>query len=227
MTLAPSLDHPVRSAAAGGADLSLPDILALAPVIPVIVIEDLTDAVPLARALVAGGLPVLEITLRSDAAIRAIAEIARNVPGAVVGAGTVVEPSQVFRVRDAGAKFIVSPGTYPTLTEAVQASGIPFLPGAATPSEVMDLLTRGFRYQKLFPAEVVGGQAMLKALASPISAVKFCPTGGITPETAPQYLALPNVVCVGGSWITPPKLMAAKDWDTITDLARRAAALRG
>lgn len=210
----------------GETDLTLEQILALAPVIPVIVLDRVEDAVPLAEALVAGGLPVLEVTLRSDAAIKAIEAIARSVPGAVVGAGTVVDPTQVFRVRDAGARFIVSPGTYPTLTEAVQASGIPFLPGAATPSEVMDLLTRGFRYQKLFPAEVVGGQAMLKALASPISAVKFCPTGGVTLETAPQYLALPNVVCVGGSWITPPKLIAAKDWAAITDLAREAASLR-
>ncbi|MFM2041693.1 MAG: hypothetical protein RLY86_269 [Pseudomonadota bacterium] len=216
-----SLRSPV-----GETDLTLEQILALAPVIPVIVLDRVEDAVPLAEALVAGGLPVLEVTLRSDAAIKAIEAIARTVPGAVVGAGTVVDPTQVFRVRDAGARFIVSPGTYPTLTEAVQASGIPFLPGAATPSEVMDLLTRGFRYQKLFPAEVVGGQAMLKALASPISAVKFCPTGGVTLETAPQYLALPNVVCVGGSWITPPKLIAAKDWAAITDLAREAASLR-
>lgn len=207
-------------------DMPLKDILALAPVIPVIVLDRLEDAVPLARALVAGGLPVLEVTLRSDAAIHAIAAIAREVPGAVVGAGTVVEPAQVFRVRDAGARFIVSPGTYTTLTEAVQASGIPFLPGAATPSEVMDLLTRGFRYQKLFPAEVVGGRAMLKALAAPIPSVKFCPTGGITLESAPDYLALPNVVCVGGSWITPANLVAAGDWAAITDLARGAAALR-
>jgi len=205
---------------------TLEQILGMAPVIPVIVIDRLEDAVPLAEALVEGGLPVLEVTLRSDAAIKAIEAIARSVPSAVVGAGTVVDPSQVFRVRDAGARFIVSPGTYPTLTEAVQASGIPFLPGAATPSEVMDLLTRGFRYQKLFPAEVVGGIPMLKALASPIPAVKFCPTGGITPESAPQYLALPNVVCVGGSWITPPRLLAAKDWPAITALARGAAALR-
>ncbi|WP_225889891.1 bifunctional 4-hydroxy-2-oxoglutarate aldolase/2-dehydro-3-deoxy-phosphogluconate aldolase [Indioceanicola profundi] len=205
---------------------TLEEILGLAPVIPVIVIEKLEDAVPLAEALVEGGLPVLEVTLRSDAAIEAIEAIAQSVPGAVVGAGTVVEPSQVFRVRDAGARFIVSPGAYPALTEAVLASGIPFLPGAATPSEVMDLLARGFRYQKLFPAEVVGGMGMLKALAAPIAAVKFCPTGGVTPESAPDYLALPNVVCVGGSWIAPPKLVAAKDWAAITGLARQAASLR-
>jgi len=204
---------------------TLPEILGLAPVVPVIVIEDAAHAVPLARALVAGGLPVLEVTLRSPVALHAIAAIAAEVPDAVVGAGTVVSPAQVAQVRDAGGRFIVSPGTYPTLTETVLDSGIPFLPGAATPSEVMDLLNRGIRYQKLFPATVVGGLDMLKALASPIPQVKFCPTGGVTRETAPDFLALPNVVCVGGSWVCPPALVQAGAWSRIEELARDASRL--
>jgi len=205
---------------------AIADILALAPVVPVMVIERVEDAVPLAEALVAGGLPVLEITLRSEAALPAIAAIARAVPAAVVGAGTVIEPGQIARVRDAGARFMVSPGSYPSLVDAALDSGIAYLPGVATPSEVMVLLARGFRYQKLFPATVVGGLDMLKALASPIPAVTFCPTGGITRETAPAFLALPNVACVGGSWVAPSRLVADRDWNGIERLAREAASLR-
>ncbi|WP_404326273.1 bifunctional 4-hydroxy-2-oxoglutarate aldolase/2-dehydro-3-deoxy-phosphogluconate aldolase [Aerophototrophica crusticola] len=197
----------------------------LAPVIPVIVVEDLSQAVPMAQALVAGGLPVLEVTLRSAVALDAIALMAK-VPGAVVGAGTVVRPDQIAAVRAAGARFMVSPGAYPELVTAALDSGIPFLPGAATPSEMMALLSRGIRHQKLFPATVVGGLDMLKALASPLSAIRFCPTGGVTAETAPTFLSLPNVLCVGGSWVTPKPAIQAGDWATVERLAREAAALR-
>lgn len=204
--------------------MDIAHIASLAPVIPVIIIDRLEDAQPLAEALVAGGLPVLEVTLRSPAALDAIRVMAK-VPGAVVGAGTIIAPEQVAQVADAGAKFIVSPGTYPGLVDAVLDSGIPYLPGVATPAEMMYLLSRGVRYQKLFPATVVGGIDMLKAVSSPLSQIKFCPTGGISAATAPDFLALPNVMCVGGSWVTPSHLVKAGDWAGVTSLAREAAAL--
>lgn len=200
-------------------------ISSLAPVIPVIVIDKLEDAVPLAKALVAGGLPVLEVTLRSDVAVDAIAAMA-EVPGAVVGAGTVLEAGQIDQVTKAGAKFIVSPGCYPELADAAIARKVPYLPGVATPSEMMMLLARGIRHQKLFPATVVGGMEMLKAVASPLRQIRFCPTGGVNAANASEFLALPNVMCVGGSWVTPAKLVAAKDWAGIEALAREAAALK-
>ena len=206
--------------------LDIAAILGLAPVVPVLIIDRLDDAVPLAQALVAGGLRVLEVTLRSDAALDAIAAIAKSVPDAVVGAGTVLTPSQVARVGNAGGRFIVSPGAYPALVEAALESGVPYLPGVATPSEAMALLARGVRHQKLFPAEAVGGVELLRSLASPLPQVTFCPTGGITPQKAPDYLALPNVACIGGSWVAPAKLVAARDWRGITDLAREASQLR-
>jgi len=204
--------------------MEIAHIASLAPVIPVIIIDRLEDAQPLAEALVAGGLPVLEVTLRSPAALDAIRVMAK-VPGAVVGAGTVIAPEQVAQVADAGAKFIVSPGTYPGLVDAVLDSGIPYLPGVATPAEMMYLLSRGIRHQKLFPATVVGGIDMLKAVSSPLSQIKFCPTGGVTAATAPDFLALPNVMCVGGSWVTPGNMVKAGDWVGITALAREAASL--
>lgn len=204
--------------------MDIAHIASLAPVIPVIIIDRLEDAQPLAEALVAGGLPVLEVTLRSPAALDAI-RIMAKVPGAVVGAGTVINPEQVAQVADAGAKFIVSPGTYPGLVDAVLDSGIPYLPGVATPAEMMYLLSRGIRHQKLFPATVVGGMDMLKAVSSPLSQIKFCPTGGVTAATAPDFLALPNVMCVGGSWVTPGNMVKAGDWAGITALAREAASL--
>ena len=204
--------------------MDIAHIASLAPVIPVIIIDRLEDAQPLAEALVAGGLPVLEVTLRSPAALDAI-RIMAKVPGAVVGAGTVINPEQVAQVADAGAKFIVSPGTYPGLVDAVLDSGIPYLPGVATPAEMMYLLSRGIRHQKLFPATVVGGMDMLKAVSSPLSQIKFCPTGGVTAATAPDFLALPNVMCVGGSWVTPANMVKAGDWAGITALAREAASL--
>lgn len=200
-------------------------ISSLAPVIPVIVIDKLEDAVPLAKALVTGGLPVLEVTLRSDVAVDAIAAMA-EVPGAVVGAGTVLAAEQIDQVTKAGAKFIVSPGCYPELADAAIARNMPYLPGVATPSEMMMLLARGIRHQKLFPATVVGGMEMLKAVASPLRQIRFCPTGGVNAANASEFLALPNVMCVGGSWVTPAKLVAAKDWAGIEVLAREAAALK-
>jgi 2-dehydro-3-deoxyphosphogluconate aldolase / (4S)-4-hydroxy-2-oxoglutarate aldolase len=205
---------------------SIDAICARAPVIPVIIIERLRDAAPLARALVAGGLPVLEVTLRSPVALEAIAMMAAEAPGAVIGAGTVLDPRQADDAAAAGAQFIVSPGTYDALTDHILHMGIPYLPGVATPSEMMALLAKGVRYQKLFPAAVVGGMEMLKAVASPLPQIRFCPTGGITPASAPDFLRLPNVVCVGGSWMAPAKMIEAQDWPGIEALARQAAALR-
>ncbi len=196
----------------------------MAPVIPVLVIEDLHHAVPLARALVAGGLPVLEVTLRTPVALAAIEAMAQ-VPGARVGAGTVLGPHDVMRAKNAGATFAVSPGTTPALISACVAKSLPLLPGAATASEVMGLLEQGYTAMKFFPAGPAGGPAMLKALHGPLPQVTFCPTGGVSPANAPEYLALPNVVCVGGSWVAPAAMMAAGDWDGITALARQAAGL--
>ncbi|MDE1146421.1 MAG: bifunctional 4-hydroxy-2-oxoglutarate aldolase/2-dehydro-3-deoxy-phosphogluconate aldolase [Azospirillaceae bacterium] len=205
--------------------LNVGEILALGPVVPVLIIDKVEDALPLAEALLEGGVRVLEITLRTEAALAAMEKVAAALPDAVVGAGTVVTPDQVGRVRDAGAKFIVSPGCYPALLDEVLAKGVPFLPGTATPSEVMALQARGLRHVKLFPAEAVGGLKLIKSLASPLANVTFCPTGGITVKTAPDYLAQPNVACVGGSWLTPADLVAAKDWAGITKLAREASSL--
>jgi 2-dehydro-3-deoxyphosphogluconate aldolase / (4S)-4-hydroxy-2-oxoglutarate aldolase len=200
-------------------------ILRLAPVIAVIVIERAGDALPLARALVAGGIRALEITLRTPAAIGAIAAIAAGVEGAMVGAGTVLTPEDLRAAEAAGARFAVAPGSSPALLEAVEKSTLPFLPGAATASEAMALRERGYRLQKFFPAEPAGGVDYLRALAGPLPDLGFCPTGGIRPATAAAYLALPNVVCVGGSWLSPPELMRAADWPAITALAHTAAAL--
>lgn len=197
----------------------------LAPVIPVLVIEDLHHAVPLARALVAGGLPVLEVTLRTPVALAAIEAMAQ-VPGARVGAGTVLSPHDVLRVKGAGASFAVSPGSTPALISACVAKGLPLLPGAATASEVMNLLEQGYTAMKFFPAGPAGGPAMLKALNGPLPQVTFCPTGGVSPANAGEYLSLPNVACVGGSWVAPAELLAARDWDGIERLARAAATLK-
>ncbi|MEV0587195.1 bifunctional 4-hydroxy-2-oxoglutarate aldolase/2-dehydro-3-deoxy-phosphogluconate aldolase [Nonomuraea sp. NPDC050310] len=201
-------------------------LLDLAPVIPVVVIDDAETAVPLARALVAGGLPVIEVTLRTASALEAVARIAAEVPDAVIGAGTVRSAADVAASVAAGAKFLVSPGTTPALADALLGSGVPFLPGAATASEVMALAERGLKELKFFPAEAAGGLPYLKSLAGPLPDVRFCPTGGIRPETAPAYLALPNVGCVGGTWLTPADALAAGDWGRIEKLAAEAAALR-
>ncbi|MCL8010307.1 bifunctional 4-hydroxy-2-oxoglutarate aldolase/2-dehydro-3-deoxy-phosphogluconate aldolase [Streptomyces sp. AS02] len=202
-------------------------VLDLAPVVPVVVIEDVADAVPLARALVTGGLPAIEVTLRTPAALDAIREIAAEVPEAVVGAGTVITPDQVNASVAAGARFLVSPGWTDVLLDAMRASGVPFLPGVSTTSEVVALLERGVREMKFFPAEAAGGTAYLKSLNGPLPQARFCPTGGIGPATAPDYLALPNVACVGGSWMLPADAVAARDWGRVEALAREAAGLKG
>jgi 2-dehydro-3-deoxyphosphogluconate aldolase/(4S)-4-hydroxy-2-oxoglutarate aldolase len=196
----------------------------MAPVIPVLVIRDPAHAAPLARALVAGGLPVLEVTLRTPAALEVMAEMAR-VTGAVVGAGTVLSPADVRAVQGAGAVFAVSPGATDRLLSACEERALPLLPGAATATEAMRLLERGYTMQKFFPAEVAGGAAALRALAAPLPQIGFCPTGGIGPANAAAYLALPNVTCVGGSWVAPADLIAAGDWEGIEALARAAANL--
>ncbi|MFD8689297.1 bifunctional 4-hydroxy-2-oxoglutarate aldolase/2-dehydro-3-deoxy-phosphogluconate aldolase [Streptomyces sp. NPDC059651] len=202
-------------------------VLDLAPVVPVVVLEDAADAVPLARALVAGGLPAIEVTLRTAAALDAIKAIAAEVPDAVVGAGTVISARNVSDTVAAGARFLVSPGWTDALLDAMKASGVPFLPGVSTTSEVVALLERGVTEMKFFPAEAAGGTAYLKALSAPLPQARFCPTGGISLASAPSYLALPNVGCVGGSWMVPGDAVAARDWDRVERLAAEAAALRG
>lgn len=205
---------------------SLDQLMRTAPVIPVVVIHDAADAVPLARALVAGGTPAIEVTLRTPAALQAIRAIAHEVEGAQVGAGTVLTPDDMTAVSAAGARFAVSPGATPALLDAADDSDVPLLPGAGTASEVMQLLERGHTLQKCFPASAIGGVDLLRSWAGPLPAARFCPTGGIRPDNAGDYLALPNVICVGGSWLTPRKLVAAGDWTAIESLARAAAALR-
>jgi 2-dehydro-3-deoxyphosphogluconate aldolase/(4S)-4-hydroxy-2-oxoglutarate aldolase len=195
-----------------------------APVIPVLVIDDVETAAPLARALVAGGLPVLEVTLRTPAALDVIRAMA-EVEGGIVGAGTLLTPQDVTNAKAAGAQFGVSPGTTDTLLEACEAADMPLLPGAATASEAMRLLERGYRVQKFFPAEANGGAPALKAIGAPIPQVSFCPTGGVTPENAGTYLSLSNTLCVGGSWVAPKDLIARKDWQGIEALARAASTL--
>ncbi|TDC92265.1 bifunctional 4-hydroxy-2-oxoglutarate aldolase/2-dehydro-3-deoxy-phosphogluconate aldolase [Nonomuraea deserti] len=201
-------------------------LLDLAPVIPVVVIDDVESAVPLARALVAGGLPVIEVTLRTPVAREALARIAAEVPEATVGAGTIRTSDDISASVAAGARFLVSPGTTLSLVEALDASGVPYLPGAATVSEAMALAERGIKELKFFPAEAAGGVPYLKALAGPLPDVRFCPTGGIRADTAAAYLALPNVGCVGGSWLTPADALAAGDWGRVEKLASEAAALK-
>ncbi|MFD0543716.1 bifunctional 4-hydroxy-2-oxoglutarate aldolase/2-dehydro-3-deoxy-phosphogluconate aldolase [Streptomyces mexicanus] len=200
-------------------------VLDLAPVLPVVVLDDAAVAVPLARALVAGGLPAIEVTLRTPAALDGLRAIAAEVPEAVVGAGTVVTPEQVGACVAAGARFLVSPGWTDSLLAAMVASGVPYLPGVSTASEVVALLERGVREMKFFPAQAAGGTAYLKSLAGPLPQARFCPTGGVNPDNAPEYLALPNVGCVGGSWMVPADAVAAGDWDRVEELAREAARL--
>lgn len=200
------------------------EICGLAPVIPVLVVEDAGAAAPLARALVAGGLPALEVTLRTPAALEAIREMA-TVEGGVVGAGTLLTPEDVRAAVDAGAQFGVSPGATDRLLDACEDAGLPLLAGAATSTEIMALLERGYTVQKFFPAEAAGGVPTLKAQSGPLPQVSFCPTGGISPANAAEYLALPNVLCVGGSWVAPKDRVAAGDWLAIEALAREAADL--
>jgi 2-dehydro-3-deoxyphosphogluconate aldolase/(4S)-4-hydroxy-2-oxoglutarate aldolase len=202
------------------------EIMQTSAVIPVIAIDDLAHAVPLARALVAGGIRVLEITLRTQHGLPAMRAIADQVEGAIVGVGTLTAPHEFAAARDAGAVFGVSPGLTPALIAAAKSSGLPLLPGVMTPSEVMAAREAGFRQLKLFPAVPAGGVGMLKALGGPLADVMFCPTGGISIETAPQFLALKNVACVGGSWLTPKDALMAGDWGRITELAKAASGLR-
>ena len=200
-------------------------IMSAAPVIPVLIIEDPKRAVPMAKALVQGGLKVLEITLRTAHALEAIDAIREHVGDAIVGAGTVLNAGQYADVVAAGSRFVVSPGATDALVDAAAHYDVPLLPGAATASEVMRLMERGYSRLKFFPAEQAGGAAYLKSLSSPLSAIKFCPTGGITPEKAKTYLDLPNVICVGGSWVATAEMIMAEQWDEIERLARAAAAL--
>jgi len=201
-------------------------VLDVVPVLPVVVVDSLDQAVPVARALVAGGLPAIELTLRTPVALEAIRAIVAEVPEILVGAGTIARPEQARLAAAAGARFLVSPGTTGSLLRAMRDTGLPFLPGTATVSEVLAAVEAGCTELKLFPAEASGGTAFLKSVAGPVPAVRFCPTGGITAATAPAYLALPNVGCVGGSWLTPPDALATGDWDRVTHLAAEAAALR-
>jgi 2-dehydro-3-deoxyphosphogluconate aldolase/(4S)-4-hydroxy-2-oxoglutarate aldolase len=202
-------------------------VLAAGPVVPVIVIHDLEHAVPLARALLAGGVKVLEVTLRTPWAVEAIGQIAREVPEAIVGAGTAVTAADLEAVEAAGGLFAISPGLTPGLLEAADTGGIALIPGVATVSELMTGLERGYDHLKFFPAEAAGGVRALKAMSGPFPQVTFCPTGGITPGNYRDYLALDTVACVGGSWIVPADAMAKKDWQRITDLAADALAGAG
>lgn len=201
-------------------------LLAASPVMPVIVLDRVADAIPLARALVAGGIRILEVTLRTAAALESVRAIRAEVPDAMVGVGTVLTPADLAAATEAGAVFAVSPGTSPALLHAGQQSAIPLLPGVMTPSEVINALAAGYTAMKLFPAAQAGGVGMLKALGGPFPQVRFCPTGGIDLASAPSYLAQPNVACVGGSWLTPADRVSAGDWAALTELARAAAALR-
>lgn len=201
-------------------------VLDIVPVMPVVVIDDLAAAVPVARALVDGGLPAIELTLRTPVALDALRAIAAEVPEIALGAGTITTPAQAEAAVTAGAGFLVSPGSTPGLLAAMLATGVPFLPGTSTVSEVLAVLEAGLSEMKFFPAEAAGGAPYLKSVAGPLPQARFCPTGGITPASAPSYLSLPNVGCVGGSWLTPADAIAAGDWERISKLAAEAATLR-
>jgi 2-dehydro-3-deoxyphosphogluconate aldolase/(4S)-4-hydroxy-2-oxoglutarate aldolase len=209
-----------------GPQTELARLIGTVPVIPVLVIERLEDAVPIATALVSGGLKVLEVTLRTDAALGAVERISAAVPSALVGVGSVIDAGQFASARRAGARFAVSPGATPALHAAALEARLPWLPGAQTLSEVMDLRERGLLLAKFFPAHYSGGVNFLRALAGPVPDMRFCPTGGISPATAPDYLALGNVSCVGGSWLTPANLVAGRKWKDIELLAQHACTLR-
>ncbi|WP_018762244.1 bifunctional 4-hydroxy-2-oxoglutarate aldolase/2-dehydro-3-deoxy-phosphogluconate aldolase [Arthrobacter sp. 135MFCol5.1] len=200
-------------------------VLRVSPVIPVVTIDDPQDAVPLARALVDGGVKIIELTLRTDSALTSLKLIAQEVPDILVGAGTILTPGQADAAVQAGASFLVSPGVTPALLTHMLSLDVPVLPGVATVGEVMAVLEAGLDAMKFFPAGPAGGPSYLAAIGAPIPHVRFCPTGGISPGTAPDYLKLPNVACVGGSWLTPADAVAAKDWGRITSLAGGAAAL--
>lgn len=206
--------------------MNIETILSSAPVVPVVVIDNLDDAAPLAKALYAGGLRALEITLRTPVAAEAVKLMKQAVPEAFVGTGTVVDKATFDASVEAGADFMVSPGVTDELIAHAKSTDIPFLPGAATPSEVMRLASHGFKFLKFFPAEAAGGAPMLKSIGGPLPHVKFCPTGGITLESAPKYLSLSNVVCVGGTWMVDKQLIANKDWQAIEALAKQASQIK-
>lgn len=206
--------------------MDIAGIAALAPVIPVLTIDKVHEALPLARALVKGGLPALEITLRTEPALTAIKAIAEEVADAVVGAGTVLNERQLDQALEAGARFIVSPGCTPALAAAAGKLAVPFMPAVQTVSEAMALAEQGFSLLKFFPADSAGGLGWLKAVAAPLAGLRFCPTGGVSAESAPAYLALANVACVGGSWVAPRDAVASKDWQRIERLAASASALK-
>jgi 2-dehydro-3-deoxyphosphogluconate aldolase / (4S)-4-hydroxy-2-oxoglutarate aldolase len=210
----------------GAAPSPIETVLRGTAVLPVLTIERLADAVPIAQALLAGGLPVLEVTLRTPVALEALSRIVGAVPGALVGAGSVVDAAQFAQVRAAGARFAVSPGATADLEAAASAAGLPWLPAAQSVSEVLALRARGYRFVKLFPADASGGIGFLKSILAPVPDVRFCPTGGITAANARDYLALPNVACVGGSWLTPAPLLASGDWEAVRALAEQASQLR-
>ncbi|MBQ4846201.1 bifunctional 4-hydroxy-2-oxoglutarate aldolase/2-dehydro-3-deoxy-phosphogluconate aldolase [Pseudoalteromonas sp. MMG013] len=206
--------------------MSIEQILSSAPVVPVVVIDNLEDAAPLAQALYNGGLKALEVTLRTPVAAQAVKIMKETVPEAYVGTGTVVDKASFEASVAAGADFMVSPGVNDELLALAKASDIPFLPGAATPSEVMQLASHGFKFLKFFPAEAAGGVPMLKSIGGPLPQVTFCPTGGISLDSAPKYLALKNVICVGGTWMLDKQLIANKDWQAIEALAKQASEVK-
>ncbi len=206
--------------------VTVDEVMATSPVVPVVVVEDVAHAVPLARALLDGGVGVIEITLRTPAGLEAIRRVAAEVPGMLVGAGTVVTADQVTASVEAGASFLVTPGSPPRLLDAALAAGVPLLAGAGTVTEMMALAERGLAAMKFFPAEPSGGRDYLAAVAGPLPHLRFCPTGGVTPASAPSYLALPGVPCVGGSWLTPKDAVREGRWDVVEKLACEAAALR-
>jgi 2-dehydro-3-deoxyphosphogluconate aldolase/(4S)-4-hydroxy-2-oxoglutarate aldolase len=210
---------PAQQLTAGG-------LLTVSPVVPVVVVDDVAQAVPLARALARGGVGIIEITLRTAAGLGAIERVAAEVPEILTGAGTVTTPEEAEAVRRAGAQFIVTPGSPPRLLESVLDTGLPVLAGSSTLTEMMRLAEQGLTAMKFFPAEASGGRAYLSAVAGPMPGLRFCPTGGISMANAADYLALPNVGCVGGSWLTPKDAVAASDWARVEDLARKAAVLR-
>lgn len=206
--------------------MNVETLVAAAPIVPVVVIHDAAQAVPMARALVEGGLPVIEVTMRTPAALEAIRRIAAEVPDAIIGAGTLTRAEHVDAAIKAGSRFLVSPGITPSLLDAMVECGLPILPGTSDPSSVMQVLERGLTHMKFFPAEPAGGLTYLKAVAGPFPEVRFCPTGGIDVNKAKEYLAQPNIPCVGGTWVTPADALKDGDWARIADLARTGAALR-
>ncbi|RVY27837.1 KHG/KDPG aldolase [Helicobacter pylori] len=202
------------------------EVLQISPIVPVVVIENIKDAVPLAQSLIEGGIPIIEVTLRSSCALEAIELIAKNVPKMRVGAGTILNPTQLEQAQNRGAEFLISPGLTPSLLEHAKKKDMPLIPGVSSSSEVMQALELGYHALKFFPAEYCGGIKLLNAFNGPFKEVKFCPTGGISADNMRSYLSLENVLCVGGSWLTPKDLIQNKEWDKITEICKRALALR-